>query len=74
MTEDKKEEVKAKILEEEDFVYSPRHANSILKLIDMNPDGISEDKICKALLISKKDLKKIYESAINKLRKRMGAD
>lgn len=54
-----------------DFIISSKHGNSLKKLINENPDGISDTAICKALDISKDELQKIYDSAMIKLRQAM---
>jgi len=61
--------VRKKINNEEDFIYSPRLGNSLTKLMEKNPDGVPDDRIQKVLLVSEKELKKYYNSAIEKLRK-----
>lgn len=63
---------KDKILEDEDFIYCPRLGNSLSKLIEKNPDGVDDERIAKVLLLKdKKDVEKIFNSAIIKLRKSM---
>lgn len=63
-----KKMIKKRIMEDGDFIYCPRLGNSLSKLIERYPDGIDDDRIEKVLLISKKELDEIYESAIKKLR------
>ena len=63
-----KKMLKTKIMEDEDFVYCPRLGNSLKKMIEKHPDGIDDERIQKALLLSAKELEEIYESAIKKLR------
>lgn len=64
-----KKALKQKIKEDPDFIYCPRLGNSLTKLIDKHPDGIEEDRIQTVLMMTKKQVDKIYESAIKKLRK-----
>ena len=58
-------------MEDEDFIYCPRLGNSLGQLMDItdNSTGVSDERICKVLLISKKELDSIYNSALVKLRK-----
>lgn len=65
-----KKAIKKKIMEDEDFIYCPRLGNSLEKLMDItdNSMGVSDDRICKVLLISKKELDTIYNNAISKLK------
>lgn len=51
-----------------DFILSPRHDNSLRKMMSENPDGVTDATICRALDISKEELQQIYDSAILKLR------
>ena len=60
--------LKKRILEEEDFIYCPRLGNSLSKLVQKNPDGVEDERIEKVLLMSQKDIKKWYNSALEKLR------
>ena len=61
--------IKKKIVEDGDFIYCPRLGNSLDKLIERHPEGIDDERIQKVLLLSEDELKEIYESALNKLRK-----
>lgn len=53
---------------DEDFVLSPKHGNSLRKLMDEYPDGVPDSLICKALDLSTSELQVTYERAIVKLR------
>lgn len=64
-----KQALKQKIKEDPDFIYCPRLGNSLNKLLDKHPDGIDEERIQTVLMMTKKQVEKIYESALNKLRK-----
>jgi hypothetical protein len=64
-----KNTLRKKIKEDPDFVYCPRLGNSLSKLVDKHPDGIDDERIEKVLLMSAKEVQKIYESALKKLRK-----
>jgi len=65
--------LKKRILEEEDFIYCPRLGNSLSKLVEKNPDGVDDERIEKVLLMSQEDIKKWYNSALDKLRKVLNA-
>jgi predicted transcriptional regulator len=69
-----KELIKKKILEEDDYIYCPRLGNSLTKLLESkeNVNGVSDDRICKVLLISQDELEKLYQQAIDKLKKMVG--
>lgn len=68
-----KKQVKEKIENDPDYIHCPRLGNSLKKLLDVveNSSGIPDERICKVLLISQKELDSIYESAIKKLREYM---
>ncbi len=67
-----KDQIKNKILVEEDFIYCPRLGNSLNKLIDKNPEGVEDERICKVLLMSDEELEETFNSALEKLRKALG--
>ena len=64
-----KEMLRKKIIEDEDFIYCPRLSNSLEKLLSKNPNGVTDERIGKVLLIEDEEIKEIYESALKKLRK-----
>jgi hypothetical protein len=69
----KKEEI-ARILNDPDYIHSPKHGNSIKRFLDHYPDGAPDGVICKALCISQQELEDIYKSAIIKLREDMNSN
>jgi hypothetical protein len=62
------DKIRLRIENEEDFIYYPRLNNSLKLLIQKNPDGLDNDKIAKALMISEKEVEDIFQSAVNKIR------
>ena len=69
-----KKAVKAKIREDDDFIYCPRLGNSLNKLIEKNPDGVDDERIMKVLLMDEKELELCYTSALRKLRAALGVE
>ena len=69
-----KKTVKEKIMEEEDFIYCPRLGNSLKTLIDKNPEGVSNERISKVLMLTIEEVEELYESALEKFRKSMGVE
>lgn len=65
------EEKKLRIIKEQDFIDYPKFKNSLSKLIEKYPDGVDDETIAKVLNIPVKEVKKLYESAIEKLRKNL---
>lgn len=64
----KTDELRKKIETDEDFVVSPSHKNSLRYFISKNPDGVSNDKIAKLLMISETEVEEAYQSALLKLK------
>ena len=63
------ETIKQKIELEEDFIFHPRSANSLSKLLDKHPQGLSNEEIAKVMLMSEDEVEDTYQSAIKKLQK-----
>jgi len=64
-------EIKNKIETDEDFINSPNHRNSLKVFVSKNPEGVSNDRIAKVLMISEEEVEEIYKTALNKIRKNM---
>lgn len=64
--------VKEKILSDEDFIYCPRLGNSLVRLMEKNPEGIDKDRISKVLLLTEEEVVNIYDEAIRKLKQNLG--
>lgn len=65
-------EMKKRILEDKDYVRSPKFSNSLTKFLQKNPDSIVEDKtIARLLMIPEEEVEEIYEEAVAKLRESM---
>ena len=56
---------------DEDFVLSPKHDNSLKRMMDDYPDGAPDNAICKALDMTPSELQETFERAIVKLRSSM---
>jgi hypothetical protein len=63
------ENKKHKIQYEEDFVDCIRFKNSLNKILEKYPDGVSDDIICKVLDISQNELDNLFQDAIVQLKK-----
>ena len=66
-------ETKRKIEKEEDFINSPNHRNSLKVFISKNPEGVTNDKIAKVLMITEEEVESIYLSAIQKIKSTLTA-
>jgi len=62
------------IYNDDDYIYCPRLGNSLAKLIELNPDGVDNERIAKVLMMEEQEVEDIFESAIKKIRKIMKID
>lgn len=69
-----KPEILKKIEEDEDYVHCPKMDNSLKKVINKNPDGLDDQKIADLLCIDVKEVEKLYQSAIKKIRKKLNIE
>ena len=65
------EEKKRKINEDEDYIDYPKFKNSVKKLIEKYPDGVSDETIAKVLLMSEEEVNEIYLSSIEKIKDKL---
>jgi DNA-directed RNA polymerase specialized sigma24 family protein len=64
-------DIKKRIEEEPDFIDSPRHDNSIAKLLSKKVDGLDEKTIAKVLHLSEGEVRDTIIQMIDKIRKAM---
>jgi hypothetical protein len=64
-------DIKRKIEEDPDFVDSPRHDNSISKLLGKKVDGVDEKTIAKLLHMSEEEVHDTIVKVVDKIRKAM---
>jgi hypothetical protein len=69
-----KERLQRKIEEDSDFIYCPRLNNSMDSFIRTHPDGVDNERISKVLLVDEEEVRSIFESALRKIRKKLGLD
>jgi hypothetical protein len=62
----------ARIINEMDYIHSPKYGNSLKRFMDHYPDGAPDSVICKALGITQQQLDDIYKTGILKLKEGMG--
>ncbi len=66
-----KNELQKRVLEEEDYVRCPKFGNSLSKFIARNSDGVKDETISRLLMIPVEDVEKIYNEAVEILKKDM---
>ena len=64
-------DIKKRIQEEDDYIKCIKFNNSINKLLSQFSDGIKNSDIAKYLMISEEEVEKIYQEAVEMLRKDM---
>lgn len=67
-----KDELKKKVLEEEDFIKCPRSFNSLQKYLAKSPEEVEDKVIAKLLLIDEKEVQQIYDEAVKKIKEQLG--
>ena len=70
----KKTDLSQKIEDDEDFIYCPRLNNSIKSFVEKHPEGVDNERIGKVLLISSEEVENLFQSALKKIRNRLGLD
>ena len=60
-----------RIKTDRDFIIAPEYGNSLNKLLEDRPDGLTVSAICKALQINSDEYDTILASAMKKLRDRL---
>ena len=66
-----KDEISKRIREEEDYIRSPKHANSLTKFLAKNSEGVENKVIARLLMIPEEKVEEIYEDAVKQLRAEM---
>lgn len=68
---EKQSKIREKIDTEEDFVNCLVLGNSLSRVVETYPNGISNEKIARMLMVEEEDVEKFYQSAILKIRTAM---
>lgn len=71
---EKNEDLKKKIMEEEDFIRSPKTSNSLKKYVAKNDRLLDNGAIGRLLLLSESEVERLYQEAVTELRKGMVED
>lgn len=66
-----KDDIKKRVLEEEDYIRSPKFSNSLTKFLAKNNEGVEDSVIARLLSMPEEEVNKIYQEAIQALRKEM---
>jgi hypothetical protein len=64
-------EMQKKIREDDDFIHSPRHNNSLKKFLAKNENPLEDSSIARVLLLTSEEVEQIYQESIAELRKEM---
>ncbi len=66
-----RDEMIRKIKEDEDFIHSPKHQNSLNKLLAKTDNILENGAIGRLLLIPETEVEELYQKSIAELRKEM---
>ncbi len=64
---DKNDYIK-RIMEEEDYIKSPKFNNSLAKFLSEFPEGADNNTIARLLLLTEEEVETIYNEAVSELR------
>ena len=68
----RQQELEKKLCEDEDYIFSKRHSNSLKKLLEEHEGGVSDKVIMRVLHLSKHELSQSLAGIIAGLGKKMG--
>lgn len=66
-----KDDIKKRILEEEDYIRSPKYGNSLQKYVKVNDEELEDKIIARLLSMTEEEVRKIYQEAVEALREEM---
>jgi hypothetical protein len=66
-----KDKLKDKIMNDPDFIYSPKYEFSLKKFVYRHDEGIEDSHAAKVLLMDPEEIEKIYKKAVENLKKIM---
>jgi len=69
-----KEDLKAKVLEEKDYIKCPKFNNSLNKYLAKSPEIVEDKAIARLLMINPEEVEKIYQEAVKKIKEDMEQD
>jgi hypothetical protein len=64
-----KEDLKKRVLEEQDFIRSYKYGNSLAKFLSRNTKELDDGAIARLLMIEKDEVEEIYQKAIDILKR-----
>jgi hypothetical protein len=66
-----KEDIKKKIMEDQDFIKCAKYSNSLNKFLNSNKDVVENSVIARILMLPEEEIEKIYQEAVDKLKSDM---
>lgn len=66
-----KEDIKKRVIEEEDYIRCPKCSNSLVKFLAKNSDGVENNIIARLLMLPEEKVEQIYAEAVKQLREEM---
>lgn len=69
-----KDDIKKRIIEEDDYIRSPKFFNSLTKFLAKHSDGVDNNAIGRLLMLPEEEVESIYQDCIKELREEMSED
>lgn len=69
-----KKNIKQKILNDPDYIWSPKYNYSLNKFMYRHDEGVENEHAAKVLLMEPDEVEKIYQEAVKNLQKIMGEE
>lgn len=66
-----RDDILRKVMEEEDYIRSPKFANSVSKFLAKNPDGADDTAIARFLSLTEEQVQQIWLEAVEDLKAEM---
>ena len=67
-------EMEKKVREDEDFVHSPKHQNSLNRFLAKNENPLENGAIGRLLLIAPEEVEALYQQSVVQLKEEMAVD
>lgn len=66
-----KDDLQKRIREDEDYIRCPKFSNSLSKFVLKNSEGVDDAAIARLLMISEEEVEKVYQEAVEFIKKEM---
>lgn len=66
------DEAKTRVIEDPDFINSPKYNNSLNEFCKTHEDGVKDSQIARLLMMAETEVAIVYAAAVQKLKSMMG--